>query len=980
MTPSGQSLCLAMIVRNEAPVIRRCLASVRSLIDHWIVVDTGSTDGTQDLVRAALGDLPGTLIERPWVDFGHNRSEALALARPHGTYTLVIDADDELLVPPGYTLPTLDADSYDVAIADGPITYRRTQVVRNALTWVYRGVLHEFPNCPEATRAGALGLTLRRNHDGARRRDPETYRRDAALLQAALASETDPFLTARYLFYLGQSYRDCGAAEEAVDAYLRRADLGFWEDEVYVALCTAAGLMAGLGRPMDTVLETYRRAIAIRPDRAEARHGASRACRLAGHYAEGFRFAQAGLGLVAPEGGLFVEPWIYAYGLRDEYAVNAYWAGRYRDCLSACLDLLACTEVPADDRPRHVANARFALEKLPVPYDPGRGLLPSARGGIAATTPMPVPARAARWSPEQPQGGTEIMAAGLSRHLGPDLVAIDLRLNGYDAAGLDGRPLVIWIHHAPDQAAVAWLRDSEKVRRVARFVFVSEWQRAGFLAAFELPPERCLVLRNATEVPQVDRPARRNLPLKVAYTSVPYRGLAILLEAWARLAPRWAELHVWSSHKLYGRDADDAPYEALYARAATLPGVHYHGLLPNADLRAALAGIDILAYPSTFAETSCLAVIEAMAAGCRVLCPTLGALPETTAGFARLYPFVADPDAHAAAFTEILRQELSDPWMGQAAQASAQQAFCRQTYDWRVRIPEWRSLLDDLRADARAPTPSGASWPVFREVDSKRGRFFVVDGDYIGRTLSLTGDWEPHLYAFAALVLDPRSHILDLGANFGVHTVGLARLVPEGSVHAFEPLDLCFSQLHRNVLANGLGNVRTYRMAVTDRSGDRVEMEPPDATLTADGTVNLGLTRIGRGGDGVSTIRLDDLRLPPITFIKMDIQGSEALAVEGMRELLARDRPVVFLEIEEDHLRRSGSSSKILIERFLALDYSLLRIRTEWPTDHLAIPNERADLIARCRDQPHHDYDWISGSGVDLEFENSYFYTRITTT
>jgi len=152
-----------MIVRNEAPVIRRCLASVRSLIDHWIVVDTGSTDGTQDLVRAALGDLPGTLIERPWVDFGHNRSEALALARPHGTYTLVIDADDELLVPPGYTLPTLDADSYDVAIADGPITYRRTQVVRNALTWVYRGVLHEFPNCPEATRAGALGLTLRRH-------------------------------------------------------------------------------------------------------------------------------------------------------------------------------------------------------------------------------------------------------------------------------------------------------------------------------------------------------------------------------------------------------------------------------------------------------------------------------------------------------------------------------------------------------------------------------------------------------------------------------------------------------------------------------------------------------------------------------------------------------------------------------------------------------------------------------------------------
>ena len=111
MTPSGQTLCLAMIVRNEAAVIRRCLNSVRPLIDHWIVVDTGSTDGTQDLVRAALAGLPGQLVERPWVDFAHNRSEALALARPHGTYTLIIDADDELLLPPDYVLPDLAADA-----------------------------------------------------------------------------------------------------------------------------------------------------------------------------------------------------------------------------------------------------------------------------------------------------------------------------------------------------------------------------------------------------------------------------------------------------------------------------------------------------------------------------------------------------------------------------------------------------------------------------------------------------------------------------------------------------------------------------------------------------------------------------------------------------------------------------------------------------------------------------------------------------
>lgn len=248
MTPSGQTLCLAMIVKNEAPVIRRCLDSVRPLIDRWIVVDTGSTDGTQDLVREILADLPGELVERPWVDFAQNRSEALALARPHGTYTLVIDADDEMIVPPGYVLPDLTADAYEVVIADVGLVYRRIQLVRNTLPWRYRGVLHEFVECPDGTDRALLDLTMRRNHDGARRRDGETYRRDAAVLEAALATETDPFFVSRYTFYLAQSYRDCGAYEQAVAAYLRRADLGYWHEEAYVALVAAARLMGKIGR------------------------------------------------------------------------------------------------------------------------------------------------------------------------------------------------------------------------------------------------------------------------------------------------------------------------------------------------------------------------------------------------------------------------------------------------------------------------------------------------------------------------------------------------------------------------------------------------------------------------------------------------------------------------------------------------------------------------------------------------------------
>src|SRR6185369_8019373 len=108
------TICLAMIVKNESAVIRRCLDSVRPFIDRWLIVDTGSTDGTQALIRDIMRDTPGELHERPWVDFGTNRTEALELARGLADYSLVIDADDVLEATGPLT--TLTADSYSVDI------------------------------------------------------------------------------------------------------------------------------------------------------------------------------------------------------------------------------------------------------------------------------------------------------------------------------------------------------------------------------------------------------------------------------------------------------------------------------------------------------------------------------------------------------------------------------------------------------------------------------------------------------------------------------------------------------------------------------------------------------------------------------------------------------------------------------------------------------------------------------------------------
>src|SRR5271165_1256421 len=96
-----KTIGVCMIVKNEARVITRCLDSVRPLVDYVLVEDTGSTDGTQELVRDWMrrNFMPGLVVEEPWQDFAYNRSHAMDALRKVETvdYALIIDADDRLV-------------------------------------------------------------------------------------------------------------------------------------------------------------------------------------------------------------------------------------------------------------------------------------------------------------------------------------------------------------------------------------------------------------------------------------------------------------------------------------------------------------------------------------------------------------------------------------------------------------------------------------------------------------------------------------------------------------------------------------------------------------------------------------------------------------------------------------------------------------------------------------------------------------------
>lgn len=261
---------------------------------------------------------------------------------------------------------------------------------------------------------------------------------------------------------------------------------------------------------------------------------------------------------------------------------------------------------------------------------------------------------------------------------------------------------ILWTGLAHDQPFVAPLASPAIRALFSGFAMVSEWQADCFHQAFGLDPARIGILRNAVgpafaelfaEAPIL--PAKSGPPT-LCYTSAPYRGLDRLLAAFTliRAAVPDAHLDIYSSMAVYNALLD--PFRPLYDAARSAPGVTYHGAVAQPALARALQGATMLAYPNTFAETSCIAVMEAMAAGCTIVTSDLGALPETGAGFVELMRPPADPHAHAEAFADRVIESLaareSDP-AGTEAHLRAQVDHTVAENNWARRAEQWHTWL-----------------------------------------------------------------------------------------------------------------------------------------------------------------------------------------------------------------------------------------------------------------------------------------------
>lgn len=355
------TVCLSMIVRDEAHCITAALDSVAPFIDTWCAVDTGSTDGTQQLIRdhmASLG-IPGDLVERPWKDFGHNRTEAVKLAQGRADYIWVLDADDRIEGVPDFG--ALTGDAYQMRMRSAACEYWYPLVFRDGLEVTYRGVTHEYPdwNGNPAERAGG-DYRIIDGHISSRNQSGRKFREDVELLLPEVAR--DP-RDVRSRFYLAQSYFCLGDYASAAEHYEQRAALGGFAEEVYYSLYRLGECHERLG-DWPAALDAYLRAYQYRPGRAEALHAVARHYRCEQDYHLGYLFAQQASQIAFPDDVLFVDAEVHLWRCRDERSICAYWIGLHGESLRLCDEILARTDLQDEVRARVEKNRLFAVEKV----------------------------------------------------------------------------------------------------------------------------------------------------------------------------------------------------------------------------------------------------------------------------------------------------------------------------------------------------------------------------------------------------------------------------------------------------------------------------------------------------------------------------------------------------------------------------------------------------------------------------------------
>lgn len=345
-----QSICLNMIVKNEADIICDTFDNLLKYFkfSSYIICDTGSTDNTIEIIKNYFNDkgIKGKVHKSIWRDFGYNRTEALEKAFNTSDYLLVFDADDR--ITGNFKLPNkLLADAYNLILGDEKFNYTRPLLITNRKKWKFTGVLHEYLdpvkfNQTIDTINGDYYIVSGRF--GHRSKQGGKYERDAEVFEKAYPT-CEPLLKPRYAFYCAQSYKDCNNIEKAVEWYkIRLSYEGFIQEKYYSCLMLGNLLM----RDNQTeAIKYFEKSYEIDSERIEGLYYIIKFYREKNNMSKAMEYYRKIVKSPNPNNKLFIFTTIYTYLLDIELSIIGFYID-FELGLSSLKKLFSRTDIPED--------------------------------------------------------------------------------------------------------------------------------------------------------------------------------------------------------------------------------------------------------------------------------------------------------------------------------------------------------------------------------------------------------------------------------------------------------------------------------------------------------------------------------------------------------------------------------------------------------------------------------------------------------
>lgn len=893
MAPKKQTICLNMIVKNEAHVIKECLQSVLHLIDCYVINDTGSTDGTQQIIKDFFDakGIPGEVIDHEFrscachgaeykrynfFHFAWNRTYALNKCKGKADYLFIMDADDVVEGTLKFP-PKLVADQYLLTMRTDNNIYFKALLIRNdpKLKWRYESGLHEYLEGRVKLSYRLVGdYAVNSRRIGARNLNPLKYQQDVAVLEELLAEKPGDV---RYTYYLAQSYFDAHDWDKCIAAYQGIIDetsnvcpgqAAQLNDRKFSCRHMKARALVHKGAPPDEIAQAFKDCHTHHPKRAEPLYNLCMHYNAQRQFQEAFDWGTKGLGLPQPTDTVFyVDKTVYDYRLLDELVVSAVNIGKLRLALKWAQKMFSERKYP-DSCHQHVANnimnIQDAIESRSLQLPPSKG-----RSLCIYVGPSPMFDRT--------KFGSELATAYLARELAKeydvfvagDLCEADKVIDGvlyvhssriadqkfdvmivsryvnyfveFDARAA-AKKTFVWLHdvdfhtyHDGGQLPATFVHNIDGA--VDGYVCLSPWHQQWISDHHPQLRDKVHVIGNG--LPGLPDPGIKKVPGKCLWVSQENRGLTELVTHFTDVV----QSSIPQAHLDMYRDI--AGYEGI-------PFVHKKGQATNDQVMAAFAEAEYWFYPTNWNETFCISALEAQAAGCICVATDQAALHTTVADRGTLITEPVYSKEYWKACAAAIERYEKDPELKESTKARGRAWAAEQTWD--KIAGRWLALFETVTA-----------------TDAKSG---TNDAFARLRVLGRRFGFEPRC-------------VLDVGANVGDWNAAARRLFPTARVLSFEGNPECAAALE----GKGAEHVICL-LGPEDREA------VPFFTPADVGACSTGASMYKESTTWYDGARVQELPMrmldaftgdvERVDLLKLDVQGAELDVLAGAQETLKK--------------------------------------------------------------------------------------------